>query len=255
MKNHYVYNIIYNTGKHYIGVRSCKGPIEKDTYMGSAFHLPKDVIGCKEILSIHATREEAMQEEIKLHALYNVKDNPMFYNQCNATSTKFQVSEEAIKRGAEKRKGRTKETHEYIARQVASRAKYKGEGLTIAQKLQWTEDKLAIRKAKREATLKKTLEDPEKAKKIKEAQIRGGKSGKGIPNIKKAHFGLDHPRVQPWWYLHPEKGKIEVMDSVRGYHNNEEFPVSSASISRFLKLNKVPNYLIEQGWDFGLIHG
>ena len=58
MKNHYVYEITYNTGKKYIGVRSCKCNIEEDVYMGSPFHLPKEaVIGCKEILSIHETRE------------------------------------------------------------------------------------------------------------------------------------------------------------------------------------------------------
>ena len=58
--NHYVYQITYNTGKKYIGVRSCMCRIEADTYMGSGFHIPKDVIGCKEILSTHSSREEAI---------------------------------------------------------------------------------------------------------------------------------------------------------------------------------------------------
>ena len=125
--------------------------------MGSAFHLPPNLIGCKEILSTHSTREKAMLEEIRLHALYNVKDNPNFYNQCNATSTKFQASIESNRRGAEARKGRTKETHQYIANQVAKRAKYKGNGLTLAQKAQWSLERMPERIRKYRESLAETM--------------------------------------------------------------------------------------------------
>ena len=257
MKNHYVYEITYNTGKKYIGVRSSRCNIEEDTYMGSPFHLPKEaVIGCKEILSIHETRELAMQEEIRLHKLYNVKDNPDFYNQCNATSTKFQLSKEAILKSAETRKGRTKETHEYIQKQVQARAKYKGEGLTPAQKAQWAPYKLAERNKKYKESLAKTMENPERAKEITDARIRGGKSCKGILNPKKGHIGLDHPRAKPWWYKEPSGNITIVNNSIRNYVDNIDiFPVSSASIMRYLRDNKVPQKILELGWDFGFING
>lgn len=257
MKNHYVYQITYNTGKKYIGVRSCTCNIEEDTYMGSAFNLPKEaVIGCKEVLSTHLTREEAMQEEIRLHALYNVKDNDDFYNQCNATSTKFQVSKEAQKRSAETRRGRTKETHAYIADQVASRAKYKGKGLTLAQKAQWSPERMKERMKKYKETLVKTMEDPIKAQKIQEARIRGGKSCKGIPNPKKGHTGLNHPKVNPWWYKDPNGNITIVNNSIRDYVSTTEiFPMSSATIMRYIRTNKVPDKILSAGWDFGLING
>lgn len=257
MKNHYVYQITYNTGKKYIGVRSCTCNIEEDTYMGSAFNLPKEaVIGCKEVLSTHLTREEAMQEEIRLHALYDVKDNDDFYNQCNATSTKFQVSKEAHKRGAEARKGRTKETHAYIANQVANRAKYKGKGLTLAQKAQWSPERMKERMKKYKETLAKTMENPEKAKKIQDARVRGGQSCKGIPNPKKGHKGIEHPRVKPWWYKDPNGNITIVNNSIRDYVNSTSiFPMSAATIMRYIRNAKVPQSVTDKGWDFGLING
>lgn len=257
MKNHYVYQITYNTSKRYIGVRSCNCNIEEDPYMGSPFHLPAEAtIGCKEILSIHPTREQAMLEEIRLHAMYNVKDNPDFYNQCNATSTKFQISKEAHERGAETRRGRTKESHTYIANQVANRAKYKGNGLTLAQKAQWLPERREERIKKYKQTLAKTMENPEKASKIKDARIRGGKSCKGIPNPKKAHRGIDHPKVKPWWYKQPNGDIVIVNNSIRDYvANNAIFPISPASIMRYIRDTKVPQSIIDKGWDFGLING
>jgi len=252
VKNHYVYEITYNTGKKYIGVRSCNCSIEADTYMGSAFHLPEGLIGCKEVLSVHSTRKQAMEEEIRLHALYNVKDNKDYYNQCNATTTKFQVSKEAHKRSAETRRGRTKETHEYIAKQVQARAKYKGEGLTLAQKAQWHKDRMPERIAKYKASLEKTLQDPDKAKAIHEAHVRGGKSCKGIPNAKKGHTGLKHPRARSWWYKDFSGNITIVNDSIRHYCNSTTIlPVSAATIMRYLRTNKVPEKLAKQGWDFG----
>lgn len=256
MKSHYVYQITYNTGKKYIGVRSCNCSIDTDTYMGSPFHLPTNVIGCKEVLSTHHTRELAMQEEIRLHTLYNVKDNPDFYNQCNATSTKFQVSKEAQLRSAKTREGRTKDTHEYIVKQVQARAKYKGEGLTLAQKAQWSPERMQERMKKYKQTLQQTMQDPIRATAIQNARIRGGKSCAGIPNPKKAHIGLSHPRASAWWYKDP-KGNITIVnDSIRNYCKDSlVFPVSAASIMRYLRDQKVPNKLANVGWDFGHIDG
>lgn len=253
--NHYVYQITYNTGKKYIGVRSCNCTIEEDTYMGSAFHLPPNLIGCKEILSTHTTREEAMFEEIRLHALYDVKNNPDFYNQCNATSTKFQVSKEANQRGAETRRGRTQETHQYIANQVASRTKYKGNGLTLAQKAQWSPERMPERIRKYKETLAKTMQDPERAAKIQAARIAGGKSCKGILNPLKAHKGLEHPRVKAWWYRSPDGNITIVNNSIRDYCKQVDiFPMAAATIMRYLRDSKVPKKVLAQGWDFGFVN-
>ena len=252
----YVYEITYADGRKYIGLRSCDCPIEEDDYLGSAFHIPPELVGTevKTVLSTHGTREEAALEEIRLHALYDVRNNELYLNQCNATSTKFYCSEEAHKRGAETRRGRTKESHEYIAKQVESRAKYKGEGLTDAQKAQWSPERMPKRMQKYKATLAETMKDPERAKAIHDARVRGGKSCAGIPNPKKGNTGNKHPRQFKWWYKAPDQDKVIVNDSVRNYcKNNDIFPKSAASIMRFLRDGHVPKKLKEQGWDFGKV--
>lgn len=253
----YVYEITYKNGQKYIGVRSCNCPIEEDSYMGSPFHLPEELKGTgnKVVLSTHSSRTEAMEEEIRLHALYDVKNNESYINQCNATSTKFQVSEEALKRGAIARTGRTKESHEYIAKQVEARSKYKGDGLTEAQKAQWSAERMAERMDKYCNTLANTLKDPTRAKEIHEARVRGGKSCTGIPNPKKGHVGNKHPKAFIWWYIKPGSDKIVVNDSVRNYctNNPNEFPFSSASVMRFLRDNHIPDKLSKLGWQFGKV--
>lgn len=253
----YVYEITYSDGRKYIGLRSCDCLIEEDTYMGSGFHIPEELVGTeiKAVLSVHTTREEAALEEIRLHALYDVRNNEMYLNQCNATSTKFYCSEEAHKRSAATRTGRTKETHEYIAKQTEARDKYKGDGLTEAQKAQWSPERMPERMQKYKATLAKTMEDPERAAAIQDARVRGGKSCAGIPNPKKAHIGSKHPRQFDWWYIAPGQDKVIVNDSVRNYcAKHDIFPKSSATIMRFLRDNHVPSKLKAQGWDFGKVN-
>ncbi len=253
----YVYEITYSDGRKYIGLRSCNCPIEEDNYLGSGFHIPDELRGTEQkvILSTHNTREEAALEEIRLHKLYDVRNNELYLNQCNATSTKFYCSDEAHKRGAETRRGRTQETHEYIAKQVEARRKYKGDGLTEAQKAQWSPERMPERMQKYKATLAKTMENPERAAAIQDARVRGGKSCKGIPNPKKAHVGKDHPKAFKWWYIAPGQEKVVVDDSVRNYcKNNDIFPKSAASIMRFLREDHIPKKLKDQGWDFGKVN-
>lgn len=257
-KYHYVYEITYSTGMKYIGVRSCNCEIEDDSYMGSAFHIPDDIksTGVKKVLSTHKTRYEAVNEEIRIHAELNVKDNPLYYNQCNSCSTKFYPSKEAHERGAKKRTGRSKESHDYIRKQVQVRKKYKGKGLTEAQKAQWNPDRMPDRIRKYKETLAATMEDPIKAARITEARIQGGKSCTGIKNPKKGHKGLDHPRVESWGYLNPDGVKTIVNDSIRNYCqlNPSVFPFSSASVMRYIR-EKVPNKIKKLGWDFGKTTG
>lgn len=256
-KYHYVYEITYADNRKYIGVRSCNCSIEEDPYMGSPFHLPAELegTGVKEVLSTHTTRQEAMLEEIRLHTELDVKNNSNYINQCNATSVKFQVSKEAHQRSANSRRGRTKDTHEYIQKQVEARSKYKGEGLTPAQKAQWDEERKPERMKKYFETLAKTMEDPYKAERIKEARIRGGKSCKGIPNPKKANPGLKHGKASAWYYITPEGVKVEVHNSVRGFFKEQPnvLPMPMATVMRYLR-EGVPEYRKQEGWDFGKLN-
>ena len=85
--NHYVY-IVTNlmNGKKYIGKRSCKCKIEKDSYMGSGYALAraKRKYGVenfeKKILLVCDTEEEAYEEEKKAIELVRAWENTMYYN-------------------------------------------------------------------------------------------------------------------------------------------------------------------------------
>jgi hypothetical protein len=257
-KYHYVYLIDYPNGMKYIGVRSCNCEISEDSYLGSGFHIPEDVklLGIKTILSIHSTREEAFTEEIRLHAELDVKNNPNYYNQCNSTSTKFYPSEEALKRSAETRRGRTKESHDYIRKQVEARKVYVGDNRTEAQKAQFSAEKMPERMKKYHETLATTMSDPVKAAKIKEARVRGGKSCTGIPNPKKSNPGLKHGRAVPWYYVTPDGIRVDVFDSVRGFYkkNPNTLPMSKDLVMKYLR-EGLPKSRKDEGWDFGKITG
>jgi hypothetical protein len=253
-KYHYVYEITYVNDMKYIGVRSCDCEIVDDAYMGSGFHIPDNVknTGVKRVLSTHSTREEAFNEEIRLHAELDVKNNPNYYNQCNSSSTKFYPSEEAHKRSAATRRGRTKEEYEYIRKQIQARSKYVGDNRTDAQKAQFSPERMPERMKKYNETLSKTLEDPEKAEKFKDARVRGGKSCLGIPNPKKGHPGLANSKAVPWYYVTPEGVRTEVYNSVNGFFNEhpDTLPMDRHTVMRYLR-DGVPKYRRLKGWDFG----
>lgn len=255
-KHHYVYEISYPNNMKYIGVRSCDCEIEDDPYMGSAKHIPKELrgTGTKKVLSIHTDRLSAMNEEIRLHAELDVKNNPEYYNQCNSSSTKFMISQEAAKRSGETRKGRTKETHEYIERQVKARAKYKGDNRTEAQKAQFDPETMPARMEKYKATLAETLKDPVRKAQIEDARRRGGLWGKGKSNPKKSNPGLKHGMARPWYYTTPDGITVHVLNSVRGYLKdpNRELTFSEWQIGECLR-GAMPQWIKEAGWQFGYI--
>ena len=256
-KYNYVYEILYPNGKKYIGVRSCDCEIEEDTYLGSAFHIPNEMKkqGLKTILSIHKTRENAMKEEIRLHALYNVKDNENYYNQCNSTSTKFQVSKEGILRSAKTRTGRTKETHEYIEKQVESRKKYKGiENRTEAQRIA---DLCPERIAKMSAKLRLLSgENQTEAQKLGRLSMR--KKLTGTKNPAKGRPGIKSTSFVPWYYIEPDGERHEVYSMSKkdfAIKNNIPYRIF---IYRFSKENEHKPFLIPtkksemiKGWIFG----
>lgn len=102
MKYHYTYLLTdlqpKSNQKYYIGVHSGVNDPENDGYMSSSQDI-NDLINNyginrfeKTIITIWKSRKLAVQHEIKLHEEYNVKDNPLFYNKANQTSTGFDTS-------------------------------------------------------------------------------------------------------------------------------------------------------------------
>lgn len=97
---HYTYLIINlrpTTGeRYYIGVHSGKiNPHDDSNYMGSSKHLTEAIKNEgiynfeKIIIECWPSRSLALAHEIQLHKSYNVKDNKLFYNKVNQTSTGF----------------------------------------------------------------------------------------------------------------------------------------------------------------------
>ena len=93
--NHYTYLLIHPDGLMYIGVRSCKCLPDEDTaYMSSAKTVSKEYLQeCdKLVLGEFATREKAINEEIRLHDLLEVGINTSFFNRAKQTCTGFDRS-------------------------------------------------------------------------------------------------------------------------------------------------------------------
>ena len=90
---YYVYYSYEQFGRGYIGYRKCPEGLtpETDNYLGSfrdkGFKPTEKIILFQDL-----TKLEAMEIEIKLHAFYNVKDNPNFANKSNAIAIGFNFS-------------------------------------------------------------------------------------------------------------------------------------------------------------------
>lgn len=101
-KYNYVYLITeISSGLKYIGVRSCDVDPTNDLKLYKSSSRNKEFLQRQkefpndykyEILSFHDTREDASNEEIRLHELYNVAINPTFINNAKQTSTKFDTT-------------------------------------------------------------------------------------------------------------------------------------------------------------------
>lgn len=99
-KHHYVYQITeLSSGIAYIGVRSSDFLPEQDLgkYYFSSSTVTEFISRQKqeptdykyEVLSNFNSRDEACSEEIRLHELHDVANNPKFYNKYNAKDTPF----------------------------------------------------------------------------------------------------------------------------------------------------------------------
>jgi len=94
---HYTYFLTaeepFNGMKYYIGVRSCKGSIEKDKYLGSSKIINRNKIKVtKHVLATWNTRKEAVDHEILLHNCFEVATNKEFFNQAKQTSVGFDTT-------------------------------------------------------------------------------------------------------------------------------------------------------------------
>ena len=146
-KIHYVYKITNlkptDERLYYIGVHSDENQVSlNDGYMGSSKYLTEAIKETgqdnfkKEILSTWATRKEAVQEEIRLHEIYDVAKNPLFYNRSKQTSTRFDttgntnnISKETRIKQIQSRKKNNKMWHSEKTKQKignANRGKVKG---------------------------------------------------------------------------------------------------------------------------------
>ena len=98
--NNYVYLITNITNDiKYIGVRSCRcDPIDDINYWSSSKYVKEAITEhginnfTKSIIVVFDTREEAVNEEIRLHKLYDVAINENYYNKAIQTSTSFDTS-------------------------------------------------------------------------------------------------------------------------------------------------------------------
>jgi transcriptional regulator of NAD metabolism len=114
--NYYTYLLINeNNGMMYIGKRQCScSPNDDTSYMGSSKYVPKEECD-KIVLSCFDNHLDAVNEEIRLHNLYDVANNELFYNRSKQTSTKFDttgfrfnLTEEQKKKISESSKGTPK---------------------------------------------------------------------------------------------------------------------------------------------------
>ena len=97
MEYHYTYELRCNeTNQLYIGKRSCKVEPELDKYWSSS-RTVKSMISQgytfdKKILNQFASAKEALQDEINLHALFDVARNATYLNKVKQTSTGWDFS-------------------------------------------------------------------------------------------------------------------------------------------------------------------
>lgn len=100
---HYVYRLTCThpavtsrlTARYYYGCRSSRRTPQDDPYWSSSKPVQKAIQRyglasfTKKIVAIYATRAEAMAKEIALHARFDVKTHPLFFNRANQTTLKF----------------------------------------------------------------------------------------------------------------------------------------------------------------------
>lgn len=197
--NHYTYEIEFENGMKYVGVRSCKCDPKEDNYLGSSKIIPPKLYSTceKHILHTFETRIEALYDEIRMHEELDIAVNPNYYNQVKQTSKKFDQQGTAkethkhIAAMADKLKGRSKKDYEYLKQAGKKRSSLRGTNRTEAQQA---------------------------------GSIKMGETIKGVKNPAKGNPSINHPRYRPWYYITPSGEYIEVYDTVRNYIAEDKAP-------------------------------
>lgn len=230
--NHYTYEIKFENNMKYIGVRSCKCPIEEDSYLGSSKIIPAELYKTctKTILSTFPTRVEAIQHEIDLHNMYDVCKNPEYYNQAKQTHVLFNqqgakaATHPGVQARVDKITGRTKTDYEYLAKKGKVASSYRGSERTEAQK-------------------------------AADLQLS---STKGIPNLAKGNSGMDNPQVKPWYYITPDGIYTEVHTSIRAYLPTHPVFKDWCATKIYERISTKPHIPsvrgIVKGYTFGYLH-
>jgi hypothetical protein len=200
---HYTYLITNTTNQmKYIGVRSCSClPENDDGYMGSSKILDEDMgiepeAFTKTIIETFSTRETANADEQRLHEMYDVARNPLFYNLVNAPMgfcmSGKNHSPEARKKMSKSRSG---DNHHMYGKHLSSETKKKisesnkGKTHTEETKKQMSESSKGKpcseeTRKKLSDSLKGKIFSPEHRKKISENNV-GMKGKKHSPETRK----------------------------------------------------------------------
>lgn len=197
--HHYTYEIVFENGMKYVGVRSCKCEPHEDNYLGSSKIIPPELYPTceKHILKTFPTRIEALYDEIRMHDELDIALNPKYYNQVKQTSKKFdqqgttKETHKHIAAMAEKLRGRSKKDYKYIEEAAKKKSSLRGSNRTEAQIL---------------------------------GQIKCQKTITGTKNPAKGNPSTAHPRYRPWYYITPQGEYVEIYDTVRNYIAEKKAP-------------------------------
>lgn len=227
--NHYTYEIEFENGMKYIGVRSCKCPIDDDNYLGSSKVIPPELyVTCnKTILGVFDTRVQAVQDEIRRHEELDIANNPLYYNQVKQTAVGFDQS------------GTTKETHKHVQ---AMADKLKGRTVKDYQYLAE-----GARKSQGYRGLSRTPKQLEADEKLRNAPR--------TTNPAKGNIGDKHPRMRAWYFITPEGEYNEIHTSIRDYFNTVGFPVDTNYDAILRSARDIGHRAVKRGPLAGYIFG
>lgn len=185
---HYLYLITFNDNMQYVGAHSSKNKPEDDvSYLGSGADLPeRNYLTCKkEILNTFTTRNELLEAEMLYILEHNCVASEQYYNKrLKSTFDKHGQTKAAninISITADKLKGRSKHTHQYLVDGGLKKSFYKGENRTPLQK-KWSENS------------------------------RGVSQGE---NPLKGHSSTTNPAFVPWYFIDPSGKYTEVFDKTK----------------------------------------
>jgi len=231
--NHYTYEIEFENGMKYVGVRSCKKDIHKDSYLGSSKIIPPELYATcvKRILGTFETRLLAVKEEIRLHEELDIALNINYYNQVKQTTAKFdqagttKETHKHIERMAEKLRGRTKEGWEYLEVSAKKSSALRGSNRTDSQRM---------------------------------GDVKSAKYNQGRKNPRKGNSGTNSAKYAPWYYITDEGMYHEIYTTLRSYAlgpdnvNNFTYSLLGGSITRLPHMPIMKGKF--KGFVFGYLH-